>query len=84
MWYEAAARTALRKTLGREPSSNDLRALPKGIYSALSKELGDDINKAFCEGEEVRFVCSPPVISLMPTLVSGHRSLGDEMRGLRV
>ena len=54
---DAVVRVALRKKLGREPSVEDLKKFTERFtpddYVALAKELNDDIDRAFCRGEEV-------------------------------
>lgn len=60
LWNEVVARVALRKKLGKEPSIEDLTKFTSKLpdnYTTLAKDLKDDIDKAFCEGEEVRPVC---------------------------
>jgi len=58
---DTAARVALRKKLGKEPSIEDFSKftgkLTPNDYAMLAKDLKDDIDRAFCEGEEVYLVC---------------------------
>jgi len=58
LWQETVARVALRKKQGKEPSVGDLAKFTTESYTTLSKDLKDDIDRAFCEGEEVRLVCA--------------------------
>lgn len=57
LWQDTIARVALRKKLNREPSIEELAKFTTESYTALSKDLKDDVDRAFCEGEEVRLVC---------------------------
>lgn len=54
-WHDAVVRGALRKELGREPSAQESAKYAEKLrdYAALAKELGDDIDRAFCSGQEV-------------------------------
>lgn len=56
LWYKPIARITLRKNLGKEPSAEDLAKLSIKRYKRLSKSLEGDIDKAFCEGEEVHLI----------------------------
>ena len=57
LWHDTIARIALRKKLGKEPSIDDLaKFAPPENYTALARDLKDDVNNAFCEGEEVCLV----------------------------
>ena len=56
-WYDAVARVALRKRLGREPSVPEFEKftdkLSNKSYTTLAKELEGEIDQAFCNEEEV-------------------------------
>jgi hypothetical protein len=58
---DTVARVALRKKLGKEPSIADLTKFTKKLapdsYATLAKDHKEDIDRAFCEGEEVCLVC---------------------------
>jgi len=56
LWHDTITRVALRKKLGREPTIDDLSKFT-GNYTALAKDLKDDVDRAFCKGEEVRLTC---------------------------
>jgi len=59
-WNDTAARIALRKKLGKEPSIKDIAKFTSKLtpddYAELAKDLKDDVDKSFCEGEEVCLV----------------------------
>ena len=60
---DLVARVALRKKLGKEPSTGDfakyIEWLTPEVYATLAKELKDDVDKAFRDGEEVCLVRFP-------------------------
>ena len=60
LWNDTVARVALRKKLGKEPSIEDFKKfidkLTPDSYTTLAKDLKEDIDRAFCEGEEVCLV----------------------------
>ena len=60
LWNDTVARVALRKKLGKEPSIEDFKKfidkLTPGNYTMLAEDLKEDIDRAFCEGEEVCLV----------------------------
>lgn len=61
LWNDTLARIALRKKLGKEPSIEDFTKFTKKLtpenYTTLTKELKEDVDRAFYEGEEVCHVC---------------------------
>lgn len=56
-WHAAVARVALRNKLGREPSTQEITRYSEKLnpanYTTLAQQLEDDIDQAFCRGEEV-------------------------------
>lgn len=83
---DTVARVSLRKKLGKEPSIEDLKKfadkLTPGIYAALAKDLEDDVDRAFCKGEEVCLARFSRPESNIRTTALGYYSLGDEMCGI--
>lgn len=60
-WNDVIARVALRKKLNKEPTIEDLAKFTERFapdsYATLAKELRDEVDRAFCKGEEVYFMC---------------------------
>jgi hypothetical protein len=58
---DVVVRVALRKKLGKEPSSDEFMKFAErhhpDDYRTLAKTLNDDIDSAFCKGEEVCPAC---------------------------
>lgn len=85
--YDGVIRVALRKRLRKEPSNEDFAKFVENLnaaeYKTLAKELTDDVDAAFCKGDEVYVSCIPPgPESNYSTMDPGYRTLGDEVRGI--
>lgn len=59
-WQEVVASVSLRKTLAREPTTQEFKKYTEKLhpdtYTVLAKELEADIDQSFCEEEEVKSV----------------------------
>jgi len=56
-WNDTVARVALRKRDSKEPSIEDFKKFTDRLtpddYATMARELKGDVDRAFCEGEEV-------------------------------